>query len=117
MIDRSERDGHLRERIDAIYDELTDGRRFPLRVAELVDAAADRFPDVVPSREAMDAERQRLQKDKDGLEIDQGMFVAHVLARAEIGGHLLHSMAQPRPEALECLVEFRRTGAVDRRIG
>jgi (3,5-dihydroxyphenyl)acetyl-CoA 1,2-dioxygenase len=113
MIDRSERDRHLRERIDAMYDELTDGRRLPRRVGELVDAAADRFPDVVPSREAMATERQRLQKDKDGLEIDQGMFVAHVLARPDIGGHLLHSMAQPRPEALECVVEFRRTGAVD----
>ena len=113
MIDRSERDRHLRERIDAMYDELTDGRRLALRVAELVNAAADRFPDVVPSREAMDAERRRRQMDKVGLEIDQGIFIAHVLARPDLGGHLLHSMAQPRPEALEGLDEFRRSGAVD----
>ncbi len=113
MIDRSARDGHLRERIAIVYDDLTDGRRLPLRVAELVDAAGDRYPDLVPSREAMEAERGRRQQDKAGLEIDQGIFVAHVLARADIGAHLMHSMSQPRPEALDLLPTLRHGGAVD----
>ena len=82
-------------------------------MAELVYAAAERFPGLVPTRAAIDEERERLQKDKRGLEIDQGDFVAHVLAHPRTGLHLLHAMSQPRPEALALLDELQRTGSVD----
>jgi (3,5-dihydroxyphenyl)acetyl-CoA 1,2-dioxygenase len=97
----------------AVYDELTDGRRTSLRVAELVYGAADRFPDLVPTRAEIDRERELLQKDKLGLEIAQGEFVAHVLADPACGRHLLHAMSQPRPEAEPLLDELRRVGGVD----
>jgi thioesterase DpgC len=58
-----------------VYEELTDGLRRPLRVAELVYAAPG-----LPSRAEIDEERTHLQKDKVGLEIAQGDFVADVLA-------------------------------------
>ncbi len=90
----------LGEDIEGIYDALTDGRPRSLRVAELVYAAAERFPGLVPTRAEIDGERERLQKDKVGLEIAQGDFVAHVLADPRTGAHLMHAMAQPRPEAL-----------------
>jgi thioesterase DpgC len=61
----------------------------------------------------MAAERGQLQKDKAGLEIDQGIFLAHVLAHPRTGSHLLHAMAQPRPDASECLPELQRTGSID----
>jgi (3,5-dihydroxyphenyl)acetyl-CoA 1,2-dioxygenase len=98
---------------EAIYDELTDGRSRALRVAELVYAAAERYPGLVPTRAQVDAEREHVQKDKDGVEIEQGIFLAHVLAAPGSGLHLLHSMSQPRPEALQRADELARTGAVD----
>ena len=110
---RSARDEHLHEHIDAIYDELTDGLRRDLRVSDLVYAAAERYPGLVPTREDIDAERELPQKQKAGLEIDQGVFVAHVLARPRSGLHLMHAMSQPRPEALSHIDSFRRTGHVD----
>jgi (3,5-dihydroxyphenyl)acetyl-CoA 1,2-dioxygenase len=110
---RSARDEHLHEHIDSIYDELTDGLRLDLRVSDLVYRAAERYPGLVPTRADIDAERELPQKQKAGLEIDQGVFVSHVLARPRIGLHLMHSMSQPRPEALAHIDGFRRTGHVD----
>src|SRR5690349_7080705 len=77
---RAEREARMRERVEEIYEEVTDGLTRSLRMAELVYAAAERHPDLLPSRAAIDAERELLQKDKEGLEIDQGVFLAHVLA-------------------------------------
>jgi thioesterase DpgC len=82
-------------------------------MAELVYAGAERWPDLLPSRAAIDAERELLQKDKQGLEIDQGIFLAHVLAHPRCGPHLVHAMAQPKAEALELLDELRASGSVD----
>src|SRR3954469_22035377 len=110
---RAAREARMRAGAEAIYDELTDGRTRSLRMAELVYAAAERYPDLLPSRAAIDAERELLQKDKQGLEIDQGVFLAHVLAHPRCGPHLVHAMAQPKAEALALLDELRRTGSVD----
>jgi thioesterase DpgC len=104
---------HLRSDMDAIYGELTDGYREQPRVSDLVYAAAERFPEQLPSRAAIEAERELLQKDKQGLEISQGIFVAYVLAHPRAGFHLMHSMSQPTGEALARLEEFRRAGSVD----
>jgi thioesterase DpgC len=104
---------HLRSDMDAIYSGLTDGYRRQLRVSELVYAAAEQFPEQLPDRAAIAAERELLQKDKQGLEISQGIFVAHVLAHRRSGFHLMHSMSQPTSEALALLDGFRRDGAVD----
>jgi thioesterase DpgC len=98
---------------ESIYEQLTNGCTVALRAAELVYAAADRFPGLVPTRAHVNAERERLQKDKDGIEIEQGIFLAHMLANRASGLHLLHSMSRPRPEALEQLDPLRRDGAVD----
>jgi (3,5-dihydroxyphenyl)acetyl-CoA 1,2-dioxygenase len=110
---RAERDEHLRHHVEAIYDELTDGRRRSLRLSALVYAAAERHPGLVPTRTEIDAERRLLQKDKQGLEMDQGLFVSHVLAHPRCGPHLLHAMSRPTAAARERLEELRRTGGVD----
>jgi (3,5-dihydroxyphenyl)acetyl-CoA 1,2-dioxygenase len=110
---RAVREERMRSGVEAIYDELTDGRTRSLRMAELVYAAAERHPDLLPGRVAIDAERELLQKDKQGLEIDQGVFLAHVLAHPRCGPHLVHAMAQPRAEALARLDELRASGSVD----
>jgi thioesterase DpgC len=61
----------------------------------------------------VDAERRLLQKDKAGLEIAQGAFVARLLADRTAGRHLLHAMSLPTTAALACREAFERTGSVD----
>jgi thioesterase DpgC len=82
-------------------------------MSELVYAAAARWPDLLPGRVVIDAERELPQGDKQGLEVDQGIFLAHVLAHPRCGAHLLHAMAQPRTEALAALGELRRADRID----
>ena len=97
----------------AIYEELTDGLRLDLRVTDLVYQAADRYPDVLPTRAEIDREREHIQSEKQGLEIRQGEFVAEVLADPQLGFHLMHAMSQPRAEALAHIDAFRKAGLVD----
>jgi (3,5-dihydroxyphenyl)acetyl-CoA 1,2-dioxygenase len=98
----------------AIYDEVTNnGARF-LRVSEVVEAAAARYPALLPSRAALEAERAlKQQSAKEGRELDQGLFLGQVLADKQRGMHLIHAMLRPKREALDRLAEFRRSGLVD----
>src|SRR5215510_847267 len=109
----SQRNDFLRQEADAVYAELTEGFREAVRVEELVFRAAERFPGLVPSRDEIAAERELPQARKRGAEIDQGMFLSHVLASPRAGRHLVHAMLRPRPRSLELLDEFRRAGRVD----
>ncbi len=95
------------------FDEVTDGGRRELRCAELVYQAADRFPGLVPSRLEIEEERTHLQKEKRGLEIAQGEFLAQVLADPARGNKLIHAMGRPRREALGRLEDLTRAGRVD----
>jgi len=61
----------------------------------------------------MAAEMGRPLEEKEGIEISQGVFLAHVLASPRAGLHLVHSMLRPTPEALERLDDFRATGTAD----
>jgi (3,5-dihydroxyphenyl)acetyl-CoA 1,2-dioxygenase len=97
----------------AVYEELTDGLTRSLRLSEVAYGAAELHPDLLPSRIQIDAERTHLQKDKAGLEIAQGDFVAHLLADPPCGDHLIAAMSQPLPEALAAIDAFRRDGTVD----
>jgi (3,5-dihydroxyphenyl)acetyl-CoA 1,2-dioxygenase len=111
--EQSARHAQLQDNIESIYDELTDGRRLSLRVSELAYAAADRFPGMVPTRAEIAAERLLLQKDKAGLEIEQGLFISSVLANTESGEHLIASMSHPKAESLLLAEEFDRVGSID----
>ena len=101
--------------LDAVdaYVAITDGLNREVRVAELVYGAAERFKVGLPSRAQIHEERTKLQRDKVGLELAQGDFVARVLADERCGRHLLHSMTQPTAAALALQDEFVRTGSVD----
>ncbi|MFJ8013291.1 (3,5-dihydroxyphenyl)acetyl-CoA 1,2-dioxygenase DpgC [Streptomyces sp. NPDC096339] len=99
--------------VDEVYDRLTEGRSVSLRLAELVEAGARAFPGLLPSDEQLASERSRPQADKEGHEIDQGIFLRAVLRSATAGPHLLDAMLRPTPRALRLLPEFRRTGVVE----
>lgn len=98
----------------AAYEDITDGLGRPVRVAELAYEASERFPALgLPTRAEISAERERLQRDKAGLEIAQGEFLARVLADPRCGAHLVHAMARPTAAAAAALAEFRTRGSVD----
>jgi (3,5-dihydroxyphenyl)acetyl-CoA 1,2-dioxygenase len=107
------RESFLATHAEAVYSELTDGLTRPVRDEQLVYDAAERFPGLTPDREAMRAELERPLAAKEGLEIAQGLLIAHVLASPRAGRHLLDAMLRPTPEALECLDDFRATGEAD----
>jgi (3,5-dihydroxyphenyl)acetyl-CoA 1,2-dioxygenase len=110
---REARERFLRQHVESAYAELTqDFSRF-VRLETLVLAAADAFPGLVPARQQIAAESRLLQRDKDGLEIDQGILLAHILGHERAGHHLCHAMLLPRADTEEHLAEFSAEGAVD----
>jgi len=97
-----------------MYDQLTAGRTRAMRVSELVYSGAEKFPGLLPTRRQIDQERAlQRQSLKEGREIEQGLFIAHVLSDAACGLHLIHAMLRPRRNAEEKLDEFVRTGFAD----
>ena len=109
---RAMRTDHMAAHAEEIYDELTAGRTRSLRIDELVMAAAERRPGLVPTAAQMAAEHARPQAEKDGREIDQGIFLRGILRARQAGPHLLDAMLAPTPRALALLPEFTETGVV-----
>jgi enoyl-CoA hydratase/carnithine racemase len=107
------RDSFLRAYTADLYDLLTSGRTRPLRVAGLLAGAAARVPGLVPDAAGLAAERARALPDKDGIELAQGLLVAHVLAQPGPGRHLIGAMLRPLPEALDRLPGLRAAGVAD----
>jgi thioesterase DpgC len=109
---RKERVYFLRRHVGNLYDGLTASGSKPLRIQHLVLAAAEAVPGLVPSKADLAAEDGRLQRDRSGVEIDQGLFASAVLADPDTGRHLCHAMLLPRPEALDLLREYQHSGVV-----
>jgi thioesterase DpgC len=98
---------------EKVYAMLThDFSRFT-RIEDLVFAAAEAFPGLTPTRAEIERESGALQRDKDGLEIDQGLLLSHILGSERSGPHLCHAMLLPRPESAEHLQKFIAEGAID----
>ena len=95
---RQARTDFLRGHVEAVYDILTERRSRPVRVQHLVAAAADVVPGLVPSAQAIAAEDGRLQRDRSGVEIDQGLFASAVLGNQRAGVHLCHAMLLREPK-------------------
>jgi thioesterase DpgC len=110
---RDARERFLSRHVEAIYAHLTQHHARFMRIEDLVHAAADAFPGLTPNRAQLAAEAARLQRDKDGIEIDQGIFLSHVLAREKSGLHLCHAMLLPRAETQEQLARLSAHGVID----
>jgi thioesterase DpgC len=110
---RAARARFLRAHAEDVYRALTHEYTQPLRAEQLVYAAAERFPGLVPSREAVERERQLVQRDKEAVEIDQGIFFCQILSSRTAGLHLVHTMLRPTPEAERRLAQFRAGGVAD----
>jgi thioesterase DpgC len=102
-------DAHVRE----LYVGLTHHLSRFVRVEELVYTAADICPGLTPARARVEKEHQLLQRDKDGHEIDQGLFLAAVLGDAQAGRHLCHAMLLPRADVHEQLGKLAADGRLN----
>jgi (3,5-dihydroxyphenyl)acetyl-CoA 1,2-dioxygenase len=110
---RRSREQFLARHADAIYRKLTKNRERFLRVDELVYDTSKLVPGLTPTRKQVEVESKLMQSEKDGVEVDQGIFLANVLANAENGMHLCHAMISPKLEAIDRLREFTKTGLID----
>jgi (3,5-dihydroxyphenyl)acetyl-CoA 1,2-dioxygenase len=110
---RDARWAFLRRHARTLYNKLTDDRRKFVRIERLVYDAAALVPGLVPTKAQVDAESEKKQADKDGIEIDQGILANQFLADPECGRHLCHAMLLPREESADALAKFRRDGRLD----
>jgi thioesterase DpgC len=110
---RASRSRFMRAHAGAIYGELTAGCSRFLRLDELCRRAAAAYPGLVPSDQDLKPETGILQRDKDGLEFDQGIFLAQVLADPQAGMHLCHAMLLAHPETQARLAEYAKSGRLD----
>ncbi|MGY0460010.1 (3,5-dihydroxyphenyl)acetyl-CoA 1,2-dioxygenase DpgC [Kitasatospora sp. cg17-2] len=109
---RAARRAFLAHHVDTVYGELTEGLTRRLRLPELLAAAAEHVPGLLPTRAQLDAEQRRIQAHKEGREIDQGLFCGAVLRSPTAGTHLIETMLTPTRRALDLAEEFRGTGRV-----
>lgn len=107
---RAARSAFMRHHGAWLYGQLTRGATVPLRLAELVNAAAAFAPALFATPQQWAEELSRPQADKEGWEIDQAVFLQGVLRDPRCGGHLVESMLRPMPQSLELLPSFRLTG-------
>ncbi len=110
---RDARGAFLAAHAEDLYDRLTQNRSRFVRVEQLVYDAAELVPGLVPTRAQIAAESAHPQGDKEGLEIDQGIFVSAVLASPRAGRHLCHAMLLPHAGTAERLAELETNGRVD----
>lgn len=110
---RATREDFLRAHAERVYDDATDRCSRFLRLEQLLPEAARIVPGLVPTAEAVSAEAALDQRDKDGVEVDQGIFLAHLLAGERTGRHLCHAMLLPRGDSAEHAARFAKDGTLD----
>ena len=111
--DRAARAKFLEVHVETLYRRLTDNCSKFKRVEDLVRDAAATVPGLVPDEKQLARESALLQKDKDGVEIDQGLFVWRVLGNETCGMHLCHAMLLLRPETAEHSRRFRQNSKLE----
>jgi thioesterase DpgC len=110
---RESRELFLRAHARGVYDSLTAGRGMFIRLDELCARAATEVPGLVPGARELEREAGLAQAEKDGVELDQGLFLARVFADPLAGAHLCHAMLLPLEESRERLPEFLRAGRIE----
>ena len=104
---RDSRTQFMRAHARGIYETLTSGRSRFVRVDELCERAAKEYPGLVPDPKALERDSGMAQGEKDGLEVDQGIFLSQILSEPVAGAHLCHAMLLPRAGSRELLRDFK----------
>jgi (3,5-dihydroxyphenyl)acetyl-CoA 1,2-dioxygenase len=110
---RDLRERFLSTHLETLYDKLTRRQTKYFRVEELMPAAAALVSGLIPTAEAMTKEHALPLKEKEHLETDHSILLAHVLAHPQAGRHLCHAMLLPRTETLDLLPRLAREGSID----
>jgi thioesterase DpgC len=111
--DRAARAKFLDVHVETLYRRLTaDFAKFK-RVDDVVSDAAAAVPGLVPDQKQLSRDSALPQKDKDGVEIDQGVFLSRLLGHWQCGMHLCHAMLLPRPETAEHSRRFRQSEKIE----
>ncbi len=111
--DRAARRKFLGAYAETIYRRVTGDLAKFKRVEDLVRDAAAALPGLLPDDKLLAGENALSQQHKNGFEIDQGLFLSHVLANEACGMHLCHAMLLPRPDSLEHGRRFAQSGKIE----
>ena len=110
---RQKREDFLTHHAQTVYKTVTDQLTQFIRLEELLYAVNDLVPGLTASRATIAKEREFIQSQKDGHEINQGIFLSHVLAIEECGLHLCHSTLLPNPRTQEYKEQYFSTGLLE----
>lgn len=110
---RDARANFLRVHAEQVYATLTDNYGSFVRVSALVSLAGELYPDLVPGQAEIAVEESLPQSQKEGIAMDQGIFIAEILKSPRAGAHLIQAMQRPKDESLDRLVSFQRNGIAD----
>lgn len=91
-----------------LYEELTAGG--PLRIGELVRAAGDWHPNVLPDRASREHNASLPPADRLRIERDQALLIRALLTDPTIAGPVLAHMRTPLPESAEHTAAFAAEG-------
>jgi enoyl-CoA hydratase/carnithine racemase len=96
-----------------VYRALRKRAGKPLRVEDLAYAAGESFPGLVPTRQDVLQELALPQKEKEGIELAQGILFSEWLRDEETGNRIMRDMRLAKEESLALFPEFERAGFVD----
>ncbi len=131
MCKKGERDSHRQSLLDAgnhlmrqarqdymaahgpsLYRRLSE-HCAKVTLQSLMHSAKTLVPGLLPSDEQLARDGELLQIDKQGYEIDQGIFFAGLLADEKVGIELIEQLQKPTEQALELLAQFERDRQID----
>ncbi|MAH89025.1 MAG: hypothetical protein CMJ06_03140 [Pelagibacterales bacterium] len=96
-----------------IYRKITNDLKKNIRLESLCFEANNIVPSLLPTPQDILSENKLFLKEKEGLEIQQGIFLSAILQNEEEGIHLCKSMLLPLDIAEEKIEEFETNGKVD----
>lgn len=99
------------EHLPALYEELTAGG--PLRIGELVRAAGDRHPEVLPDRARREHDASLPPAERLRIERDQALLVRALLADPATARPVLTQMRTPLPESATHAATFAAEGRLE----
>lgn len=114
-VSRCARSRFMRKHAKAVYDAIVASGAGITDVSGISFAAAELFPGLTPTREQIAAECENIQGNKEGREIDQGIFFHALLSVHDVGMRIINSLLEPTAKALELLPAFADSG--DLKIG
>lgn len=111
---RKARKNFLKLHVSWLFDKIVEGLpEKRVNLSEIALAAADLVPGLAPSHEQLAEESNRMQADKEGRELDQGILFHSILNQSETGNELIEYLLRVTPRALSLIESFRSQNELD----